>query len=546
MIRRMVAALLVLALLCAVFCGCKKKSRSENTFTFPLSAEPLCLDPQIAQDYASLTVIYQIMEGLTTLDANGNIQPGLAKDWEISEDGTKLTFHLREDAVWHVPDKMQKQMPTDFRAGITAEDFVFAIKRALAPDTRAPGKQDLLAIRGAGALAQGESGTELGVKALDAYTLVFELTAPDPDFLRLTASPVFMPCSEAFFRYTAGRYGLEANKILSAGPLVLSAWEHNTFLSLVKNPDYTTRSIVAESLLLPIIKEEAERLSGLREGTYDAAGLPDESDASEYAKSGLLTLSYRDATWSLVLNHENSLFQNIHMRQAFLSCVEPDSLAQAGGFTLAEGLIPPTSRIGESYYRDLASACTSIAQRETEESSKEHLNQGLQELGMKLSALEKPTLLCPDTTQAKLLTGLMLQSWQKKFGLFINLEPLSFEELRERVRAGNYDMAYYPVTASNETAVSFMKMFESGASENIVRFQSPELDERIQRLQTAQVVSEKVEALQDAEQYLLDQGLVFPIHYKDSFFAVSQKTRGVVVRPFTGLVDFTQASRIKS
>ena len=89
-----VAACLMLAA-CLLLPGCKKDTVMGKGFRFPLSAEPRQLDPQVASDSASATVITALFEGLTRLDAQGQPVPGAA-EWTVSPDGLTYTFTLRD------------------------------------------------------------------------------------------------------------------------------------------------------------------------------------------------------------------------------------------------------------------------------------------------------------------------------------------------------------------------------------------------------------------------------------------------------------------
>lgn len=83
-------------------------------------------------DSVSISIMRDTMEGLTSLDQNSEPIPGVAETWDVSDDGTVYTFHLRDDAVWSNGEK------------ITADDFVFAWTQLFTPETApltaAPGR----------------------------------------------------------------------------------------------------------------------------------------------------------------------------------------------------------------------------------------------------------------------------------------------------------------------------------------------------------------------------------------------------------------------
>ncbi|MGH3114989.1 MAG: ABC transporter substrate-binding protein, partial [Gaiellaceae bacterium] len=98
---------------------------AEQVITIAWSAEPPSLDPGLATDTTSSNVISNIMDPLVVLDENLEPQPNLAESWEVSEDGTTVTYHLRQDGQWTNGDP------------VTAADFEYSWKRTLSPELAA-------------------------------------------------------------------------------------------------------------------------------------------------------------------------------------------------------------------------------------------------------------------------------------------------------------------------------------------------------------------------------------------------------------------------
>ena len=120
------------------------------------------MDQHIATDGLSFEVIAATIEGLYTLDADGNAIPAIAETYDLSEDGLTYTFHLREDAKWSNGDS------------VTANDFVYAWRRLVNPNTASEYAfiMDVAGVKNAAAINAGEASLEeFGVKAVDDYTL---------------------------------------------------------------------------------------------------------------------------------------------------------------------------------------------------------------------------------------------------------------------------------------------------------------------------------------------------------------------------------------
>jgi oligopeptide transport system substrate-binding protein len=121
----LVSLMLVITGLLAA-CGSKNDASDGQTFRMNITSEPPTLDVAQAQDQVSFTVLTGLFEGLTRMDKDGNIIPGVAEKWDVSEDGKKFTFHLRKDAKWSNGDP------------VTAHDFEYSWKRTLDPDLNPP------------------------------------------------------------------------------------------------------------------------------------------------------------------------------------------------------------------------------------------------------------------------------------------------------------------------------------------------------------------------------------------------------------------------
>lgn len=143
--------------------------------------DPDTLDPQRATTAAEASVLYDLYEGLLTYDAGGNIIPGAAVEWAISDDRLTYTFSLRE-AHWSDGSE------------VTAEDFRRGLSRLLDPATAAPDARLFSSIEGAAEVLAGDADPEsIGVSAPDTRTLEIRLVEPNPMMLHLLALPAAMP-----------------------------------------------------------------------------------------------------------------------------------------------------------------------------------------------------------------------------------------------------------------------------------------------------------------------------------------------------------------
>lgn len=234
-----VAALAAAFTLLAAGCG-GGDGGEEQLLRINIGAEPPSLDPALAVDNISSFVLQQIMDPLVRLDQDSRPVPALAESWDLN--GTQVVYHLRQDGEWTNGDP------------VTANDFEYAWKRILAPELAAEYAYQLWGIEGGFDYSKCDPETltfaeghkqagkpcdpaalrdAVGVRAVDDYTLEVTLTSPQPWFIAQSAHQSFYPVHQATVEEFADSW-TEPENIVTSGPFVLTAWEHDSSLTLEK------------------------------------------------------------------------------------------------------------------------------------------------------------------------------------------------------------------------------------------------------------------------------------------------------------------------
>ena len=206
--------------------GCNR-AMDRADLVFMNGAEPEPLDPALMTAQASGRVAYALFEGLTAFDPSAKPQPGVAESWTVSDDARTYTFRLRRNAVWSNGET------------VTANDFHYAWRRTLAPETGAEYVSQLHVVRNARAFTEGEvtDFNEVGVRVLDPFTLEVTLENPTPYFLDLCAFVTLLPVHRA----TVEKYGDWATNprhFVGNGAFTLAEWRLFDRVRVVKNPRY--------------------------------------------------------------------------------------------------------------------------------------------------------------------------------------------------------------------------------------------------------------------------------------------------------------------
>lgn len=446
-VKKTLAVFLCVVLLAGLFSGCRKSAVS--ALYLAVNGTAGSFDPQIAAGDAVRIVVRNSFEGLVALDEAGVPVPAAAERWTVSPDGLVYTFYLRKGALWHVSDTVKKgleeKLPEDFAPEVTAADFVFALRRAVDPVTGAPDAALLSNIKGAADILAGAAApAALGVAAEGKYRLTVMLERPEPGFLEALAEPVAMPCNQAFFEATGGRYGLLMKYIISNGPFYLTRFEDTAF-RMARNPDYTGAR-VAKTDVIWLYSGEAQSvvLDNLGSKDYDGACLP-EHVALANAPKGAEVLNAADTLRGFLFNCKNEALAEANIRRAFFASAEPQVLAEAFGKEPAAAVCPASLK-----------PQTAFAVRYNEARAESLMRAGLESLGMQNVSL---SLLCEETYDTAMRR--YLQTWQRVFGVLcsVEIEAVSADTLKTRVEKGDYDLAFYPVRADRYAPAAYFARF---------------------------------------------------------------------------------------
>jgi oligopeptide transport system substrate-binding protein len=204
--------------------------------------EPQTLDPHLAEGVPSAHILRDLFEGLTTEAPDGSIVPGAAIRWNISRDGRVYTFYLDRDGRWSNGDPL------------TAEDFVFSLRRGADPVTASNSAHMLLPILNAREVISGQKPpSELSVKLLDEFTLQITLVDPTPYFLGLLTHSIAYPVHRPSLEVLGERFS-RAGNLVSNGAYVLKRWDIRSVIELEKNPLYRDagNTLMEKVLYLPI------------------------------------------------------------------------------------------------------------------------------------------------------------------------------------------------------------------------------------------------------------------------------------------------------
>ncbi|MGL4568901.1 MAG: peptide ABC transporter substrate-binding protein, partial [Fusobacteriaceae bacterium] len=359
----------------------KEVSKTEvQEFKTFLGAEPKTLDISKATDSYSSVILALNNEGLVSahVDEKGveSIVPAGAESWEISEDGMKYTFKLRENAAWSDGQK------------ITAHDYVYGMLRTLDPVTGSLYAFLMSPIKGADEYNSGKiKAEEVGVKALDDLTLEVTLAKPTAYFLELGYFKVMFPQRKDIIEKSGDKYGSEADTLIANGPFILKEWVHNNKVVLEKNPTYWDKeNVKLEKIEMAIVPDENARMNLMLNGQVDVGGATKPEWMDKFNQMGVFDFISKSAlgTNYTTFNTQSKYFKNPKVRKAFSMAVNREELNDVlfnGRFVPAYGWVAKGIQIGGKEYREqVGEPLNQLLKSDT--TAVDVLKEGLKELGL--------------------------------------------------------------------------------------------------------------------------------------------------------------------
>lgn len=538
MIKKSICILLSAILFLCTFSACG--GDDDISLVMPISADPLCLDPQIAETQTAKIIIKNCYEGLVRLDSENKIVSGVAESWTVSDNGLEYTFKLREDTNWQLL-KTYKDVLDDenymenFKTQVTAHDFEFALKRAVDKITDSPDADKLYCIKNAQKIHNGEADkSTLGVKAKDDRTLVINLERANPDFLRILTLPLCMPCNEEFFKATNAKYGLELKYTFCNGPFYLGRWTVDHSVVMYRNEGYKgNEKVKPTAIYLNLNKEEDSIITKLKQNDYSCAYI---SDASRFALSETkMTFGVTENSVSgISFNCKDAFMSNINLRQALLILTKTDAMTAPQQSTgKAVGIIPLSCRYSDSSYREVAGNLS--VSKYDEAVALELWKKGLEEIGSESATIK---IICPQEYLGSMQK--IIQNWQKVLSTTIvaKVEAVSAETLKDAIRNGKYQLAVTEITASSSTPTDMLKIFTTDNSKNFFGYSDPEYDELVNKIICEHSGAEILNNTKNAEQMLLANAVFLPLFNYGDYLALSNDTTGVFASPAFEGVNF--------
>ncbi len=493
---------------------------AEQVLNYNLGGEPTALDSTIATYSHDFEVLNNIQEGLTRVGLDGmTVEGGIAESWDVNEDNTKYTFHLR-DAKWSNGEP------------VTAKDFEFGWKLALNPitasqygfifaSTNVAGANEYNTMAADADVAELQAAADaVGVKAIDEKTLEVTLHTPSAFFSDLIAFCTFFPVNQKFYEsLTPGDYGTDPDKLLFNGPFKMTEWIHDQSIKLEKNENYwDAETVKIETINYAMVTDSNTSFNLYLSGDLDSVGIPAQF-LDQYREDLNAHFVTEPTTWWLYTNllqtgDKGAYLTNQNFRQALSSAFNRKQLIDvvwSGTREPAYGLIPPRIKgSGEKPYREQFPDVKIV---EDAAKAKEMLAKAQEEVGKPLPTFD---LLAGEGDVVLKIAQVLQEQW-KQLGVETTINQQPSKVQKELRRANQYDLSLNGWGADYNDPSSFMDLYTSDNPFNEIGFKDARYDELVKGSATETDNAKRMANFAEAEKIMLDSGAIIPIWHNAGY-----------------------------
>ncbi|MDA2652336.1 peptide ABC transporter substrate-binding protein [Bacillus cereus] len=536
--KRKKSHLMVMALVTSLLLtACNNKANKSDTevkkqvLNVTVSEEIPSLDTAKTMDGTSAHVMQNIFEGLYVLNDQDQPIPAVARSFKRSEDGKKYTFDLRKDAKWSNGDS------------VTANDFIFAWKRAINPETASQYAYMLFYVKNAKEINKGTMPLDaLGVKAINNYTLEVELEQPVPYFLQLLALPIYLPQHESFLKEQGNNYALEPSNLIYNGPFVLEKWKHEQEFQLKKNATYWDRKKVKlDEINFHIVKDTMTAVNLYEAGDLDRVPINSQV-VDKYKGNKELHMSSDPGIAMLRFNEKNTALANKKVRQSISLALNKDDFVAHfinNGAKPASGLVP-VGHVNEVTGKDFRKENGDISSYDLQ-NAKKLWEEAKKELGVEQVNLEFLTF---EQDNAKRMAEYIKGDLEKNLqGLTIQIKQQPFKQKLQLEQIGDYDITMANWGPDYKDPISYLELFTTGNPNNKMNYSNVRYDELIKKAKTDFVLDteNRWKALREAEQVLLEDAAVAPLYHIGSAYVQKDYVKGIEKHQFGGIYTYKNA-----
>ncbi|WP_337523561.1 peptide ABC transporter substrate-binding protein [Catenibacterium sp.] len=517
-----VKVLLALTTAAGMLAGCGSKTDTD-TFRFANDTDIVGMDSTVVDDAMSFNAITAITDGLTTVDVKGNTIPGIAKSWDVSNNGLTYTFHLR-DAKWANGDD------------VTAQDFVYSWHRII---KNAGNYAYMLGSEGAsiknadslidlGTTATDEQLNTLGIKATDDKTVVVDLEKNVPYFVGLMSFPCYFPQNQKFVEKCGKNYATKPEYILGNGAYKMTKWIKGNKATFTKNDKYyDAKSVKTKNIEMYLVQDPKTAAQNFDNGKVDYATI-NSTLVDKYKGKDTFKAIREGYLAYLICNFKADTTANKNLRHALSYAINRKDLCDN---ILKDGSQPATGFVP-------AQLCKSPSGKDFREESGKYVGYDVKKAQEYLDAAKKE--LGTDTITVDLLYGTdespmdtfaeyLQGSFTKLKGLKVNMvATVKKDRIYNREASGNFQIACTRWAPDYADPTTFLNVLASSNSNNYGKWENAQYNSLLKQAQNETDVNKRWNELLEAEKVMMDDMPNIPVVQTGTAALQAKNVKGLV------------------
>jgi oligopeptide transport system substrate-binding protein len=507
-LRRLLLPTVVGALALA-FPGCKKTETTavatgnrEQVIHIGNLAEPVDLDPHATTVQQDFNILQALFEGLAQYDPQTcEPVPAVAERWEVAADNLTWTFHLRKNAKWSNGEP------------VTARDFVYAYQRELSPKLACENAYILHVLKNAEEFNTGKLAdfSQVGVKAVDDFTLILTLSHPVPYLPTMVCHQSWYPLHRATIeKFGAidqrGSAWTRPGNLVGNGYFVLAEWKQRQFIRVTKSPTYWDRDQVKlnAAVFYPIESEDTEERT-FRSGQLHVTSTMPISKIAVYEneKSPFYRPHVFLGSYFYRFNVTKPPLNDARVRRALAMAIDREQLVArvARGHQVPAGNLTPPNLAGFTATAklpyDLAAAKKLLAEAGYPD------GKGFPHLDLLFNTNEGH----------RLIAEAVQQMWRTGLGIDIGLYNQEGKVYTASMRSLDYQIGRYAWVGDYLDPSTFLEMMITGGGNNQTGWGNAEYDRLIAEAASTADQAKRYAAYQRCEQILVDEAPLAPIYF---------------------------------
>lgn len=492
--KKIIALALATALLGISIAGCGSSSSSSagsnsasDTLIYAQGSEPRGLDPALVDDGESAKVMSNIYEGLLKYNKDSTkVEPSLAKDWEVSPDGLTYTFHLQEGVKFHDG--------TEFNA----DAVKFNIDRQLPPQVT----KDM-------AYAPFVYGSVKDVEVVDKYTVKINLKEASTPFLSnlamIMAAPMVSPKA-----LQASDNNVNQNPV-GTGPYKFVKWEKDQNVVLVRNDEYWGTKALTKNIIFKFIKDNSARVVALNNGEADMIDGIDATVVKQITDAGNQVFQAPGMNINyMAYNTSKKPFNDPKLRQAISQAVNVPEMVNS----LYQGYSEPATSILPTFMEGYDKSIAQVAYDPTAAANT------LKAAGLTSVHMITYTNPRPYNAANGQVLAEAIQGYLSKVGVTVTIDSYDWTTYKEKVKAGDYDIAFYGWIGDNGDPDNFMNLLSvDDISMNVAIYKNAEFNALIAKGVATPAGAERNALYTEMEKMVAADAVWLPISHAQTLAA---------------------------